>query len=144
MGKNFMSLMVGLSIGTAIALLIFGVNSNVQILHNTGRVKSNIEVYWNAECSNITEFINWGVLSPGDEKSVTVYIRNNEDSYATMSLNTDNWNPSNAQRYMNLYWNCPSKIMSNGVVPVQLTLQVAESITAVAIFSFDILIIGEW
>ncbi|MDH5634539.1 MAG: hypothetical protein OEY30_01795 [Candidatus Bathyarchaeota archaeon] len=117
---------------------------SVQILHSTGVLKSNIDVFWDSACTNKTVEINWGALEPGEETSVVLYLVNNKDSYATMMLDTENWNPMDAVYYMTLLWNCSYPLPPDTVVPVKLTLRVDNYVKGITTFGFDIVMHATW
>ena len=130
----------------ALAAGIFGaVLSSVQtsrIIPNTGLVKGiGVGIYWDSTCTNRTSSINWGILEPGSNKTVTVYVRNEGNTVATLSKATENWNPSTASSYMTLNWNYAGQTLSvNQVLQIRLTLVVSSTISGITNFSFDLII----
>jgi len=111
-------------------------------ISNTGSVEGlGVGVYWDQSCTNTTSSINWGILEPGTNKNVTVYIKNEGNSAFTLAKTTSNWSPSNAVNYITLDWNYGGQTLSvNQVIPVKFTLSVSSSITGITNFSFDITI----
>ena len=100
------------------------------------------EVYWDQGCINRTLSFDWGPIEPGSIKTFTVYIRNEGDSAACLSMATSNWAPSAALSYMTLTWNYSGQILSVGqVIPLELILAVSPSVTGITHFSFDITIV---
>ncbi|MEM3480033.1 MAG: hypothetical protein QW702_00470 [Candidatus Bathyarchaeia archaeon] len=71
-------------------------------------------------------------------------MKNTGNVPITLSLSTENWNPSNAGSYMTLTWDYTSetKIQSNSALKVTLTLTVSSSIQGITNFSFNIVITG--
>ena len=123
--------------GTAISLL----QANRTIPSAGSVVGVGVGIYWNSACTNRTSSINWGLLDPGSNKTVTVYVRNEGNAAATLSKAAQNWNPSTASSYMILNWNYASQTLSvNQVLQVKLTLVVASTISGITNFSFDIII----
>ena len=108
-------------------------------LSNSGSVKAiGVGIYQYQNCTSPVSSINWGVLNLGSNKNVTVYIRNEGNSVASLTLNTTNWNPSTASNYMTLTWNYSGQSLSvNQVIPVKFTLSVSSSISGITNFSFD-------
>lgn len=101
-----------------------------------------IGVYWNSECSDQVSSIDWGIIEPGSTKNATVYVRNEGNTAATISLSTENWSPVNASNYMNLTWDYTGQIIDVGeVIQVTLSLSVSDSIEGITNFSFDIVIV---
>jgi hypothetical protein len=102
-----------------------------------------VVVYWDSSFTNITTSVNWGILDPGAQKSVTVYIRNEGNSAITLSQSTSNWNPTTASSYLTLTWNYNNQPINPGAsAHVTLTLTASASITGVSSFSFDITVVG--
>jgi hypothetical protein len=101
-----------------------------------------IGVYWDSECIDPVASIDWGMIEPGAIKNVTVYVRNEGNTTATISLSTENWNPANASNYMNLTWDYTGQVIDVGeVVQVTLSLSVSNTIEGITNFSFDIVIV---
>jgi hypothetical protein len=96
------------------------------------------EIYWDQGCINRTLSPDWGSFKPGSNKTLIVYIRNEGDSAAHLSIATSNWAPSAASSYMTLNWNYSGQILSVGqVIPLELNLAVSPNITGITHFSFD-------
>jgi hypothetical protein len=99
------------------------------------------EIYWDQGCTNRTLSFDWGSIEPGSNKTFTVYIGNEGDSAACLSMATSNWAPSAALSYMTLNWNYSGQILSVcQVIPLELILAVSPSVTGITHFSFDITI----
>ncbi len=113
-------------------------------INDHGRVKGiGVGVYWDSACTNATSSIDWGVLDPGSSNTVTFYVRNEGNSAATLSMATQNWNPSTASTYMSLYWDYKSQILNvNQPLQVKLTLSVSSTASGIADFTFDIIIVA--
>jgi hypothetical protein len=130
----------------ALLISIFGSTLSVvqtsRTVANSGAVKGiGVGIYWNSACTNTTSSINWGILDPGSNKTVTVYVRNEGNSAATLSRATQNWNPSTASSYMTLTWNYAGQTLSvNQVLQIRLTLAVSSAVSGITSFSFDIVI----
>lgn len=109
---------------------------------NSGSIKAlGVEVYSDQSCTNAVSSIDWGMLDPGADKTITLYIKNTGNSPVTLTMITSNWNPSNAPTYITFAWNYAGQTLSpNAVVPVGFTLHVSSSITGITNFSFDITI----
>jgi hypothetical protein len=132
------------AVGAASILATYGLMSNSRSIQSYGAVKAvNVGVYWNSGCTNVTSTVNWGMLSPGDLKNVTLYVKNDGNVAVMLSLAAQNWNPSNASNYMGLSWNREGQIVNSGAVTTAiLTLSVSSSISGITSFSFDIIITG--
>jgi hypothetical protein len=54
---------------------------------NVGVVKAvGVGGYWDATSTNKVSSIDWGVLDPGSNKNVTVYIRNEGNSAVSLTM----------------------------------------------------------
>lgn len=144
-GKIILGVSLALVFG-ALATSIFGaVLSAVQTsrtISNLGSVKGiGVGIYWDSTCTDRTSSINWGLLDPGSSKTVTVYVRNEGNTVATLSKATGNWNPSTASSYLSLNWDYTGQTLSvNQVLRIKLTLIVSSTISGITNFSFDITI----
>jgi hypothetical protein len=130
----------------ALAVSMFGntlslVQTN-RTISNSGVVKGiGVGVYWDSACTNPTSSIAWGVLDPGSDKTVSVYVKNQGNSATTLSKTTQNWNPSTASSSMTLDWNYAGQTLSmNQVLQIKLTLTISPTVSGITNFSFDILI----
>jgi hypothetical protein len=113
-------------------------------LSNSGSVKGvGVGIYQYQNCTSPVTSINWGMLNPGASVNDTVYIRNEGNTPATLSMTTSNWNPSNASSYITLNWNYGGQTLSvNQVIQVKFTLTISSSISGITNFSFSITIVG--
>jgi hypothetical protein len=117
------------------------IQSSVRI-RGQGTVKAvGVGVFWDSNCTNSVSFIDWGMVEPISMNNVTVYVKNEGNVAATISLTTENWNPPNASDYLTLSWNYDGRQLNpQEVVQVTLTLAVSPSVQGVGSFSFDIII----
>jgi len=131
---------------SVLAIGIYGIAlSSVHVINtipSAGTVKGiGVGIYWNSECTNRTSSIYWGLLEPGSNKTVTVYVRNEGNSDVTLSKVTQNWSPLTASDYITLDWNYAGQTLSvNQVLQTKLTLVVSSSISGMTSFSFDTII----
>jgi hypothetical protein len=131
----------------AYALALSLVGAAVQTsktLSNSGSVKGvGVGIYQYQNCTSPVNSINWGTLDPGASVNKTVYIRNEGNTPATLSMTTSNWSPSNASSYITLKWDYGGQTLSvNQVIQVKFTLVISSSITGITNFSFGITIVG--
>jgi hypothetical protein len=105
----------------------------------TGNVKAvNIGVFSDQACSVALSSIDWGLMSPGESKSFTFYLKSLSNVNASLFLSNGNWEPSIAGGYISLSWNREGYRMAPGeIISAVLTLQVSSSIQGVSSFSFD-------
>lgn len=149
--KSGSRILLMVSLAFVLGVLLIGLLENSSSLIQTSRTVPSggsvkgvgVGIYWDNTCTNTASSINWGVLDPGSNKTVTVYIRNEGNAVATLSETTQNWNPSSASNYLTLKWNYAGQTMSvNQVLQVKLTLTVSPTISQITGFSFDITIIA--
>jgi hypothetical protein len=104
----------------------------------------NVEVYWNQNCTESVASIDWGMLEPGESKNVTIYLKNEGNTPINISLNTSNWDPAEAENSITLSWNYVGEsLQPDQALPTTFILSVAQNITNITAFNFDIIIIGE-
>lgn len=132
------------TVATGILGTAFSMLQASRTVPNSGSVKGvGVGIYWDSECTNRTSSISWGILDPGSNKTINVYVRNEGNAVATLSKTAQNWNPSNASSYMSLTWNYANQTLSiNQVFQVSLTLAVSSNVTGISNFNFDITIVA--
>ena len=100
-----------------------------------------VGIYWDQACTNKTLSLNWGLINPGSNSTVRVYIRNEGDSVVSLWMATSNWTPQIASEYMTLIWTYSGRILStNEVVPIDLILTVCPNASGITDFSLDVII----
>jgi hypothetical protein len=100
-----------------------------------------VGIYWDQDCTNRTLSLGWGVIEPGSNSTLMVYVRNEGDSAVSLWLRTFNWTPSVASDYMTLNWTYSGRILSaNEVIPIELILNVSPTISGITDFSIDLVI----
>jgi hypothetical protein len=100
-----------------------------------------VGIYWDQNCTNRTLSLGWGVIEPGSNSTLMVYVRNEGDSAVSLWLRTFNWTPSVASDYMTLNWTYSGRILSaNEVIPIELILNVSPTISGITDFSVDLVI----
>jgi hypothetical protein len=130
----------------ALAVGMFGTVLSLRQASKTvpgaGKVKGvGVGIYWDSACTNQTSSIDWGLIEPGSNKTVIVYVRNEGNSVATLSKSTQNWNPSTVSSYMTLNWNYTGQTLNvNQTFQTGLTLVVSPTVSGITDFSFDITI----
>ena len=113
-------------------------------ISNVGEVQAiGVGIYWDQSCTTEVSSINWGIIEPGSSKNVTIYIRNEGNSVASLTMNASNWNPSNASDYIDLSWDYQGQVINvSEVLEVTFTLVISSEIQGITSFSFDIVIVG--
>jgi len=125
-----------------LTLVVFALLQYSVRIGGRGAVKAvDVGVFWDSNCTSTVSFIDWGMVEPGSMNNVTVYVRNEGNVAASLSLATDNWNLSNASNYLALSWNYDGRSLNPlEVAQVTLTLAVSPSVQGIESFSFDIII----
>lgn len=125
-----------------LTVVVFGILQSSVRIGGRGAVKVvGGGVFWDSNCTDSVSFIDWGMVEPGSLNNVTVYVRNEGNVAATISLTTENWNPTNASDCLALSWNYEGQQLSpQEVIPTILTLTVSPSVHGIESFSFDIII----
>ena len=126
------------------APIVFG-SLTQNTLNTTGIMADlNIGTYSNIECTNNLTSINWEICYINENKTFTVYIKNLGTVDATLSTQTDNWNPSDTKDHFILYSNCEGEVLSpNEVFEAKLSLYPLESANQFDTFNFDIIILSQ-
>jgi hypothetical protein len=100
-------------------------------------------VYWNSNCTTKVTSINWGNMTPGQEKTTTFYIRNEASSPMFLAGIDKNWNPTTAQSHIHFTFDSDDqKIQAGQTKKVTCTLTVSIETTNISNYSFDILLLG--
>ena len=125
-----------------LALAAYAILQSSVRINNQGTVKAlDVGVYWDSNCTNPVSLINWGTVEPDSTNNVTIYVRNEGNTAANISMATENWNPSNAPNYLTLNWNYNGQQLNpSEAVQITLSLTVSSSIQGIENFSFDILV----
>ena len=125
-----------------LALAAYAILQSSVRINNQGTVKAlGVGVYWDSNCTNPVSLINWGTVEPGSTNNVTVYVRNEGNTAANISMTTENWNPQNAPNYLTLNWNFNGQQLNPlEVVQITLSLNVSSNVQGIENFSFDIII----
>jgi len=102
-----------------------------------------IDVYGDAACTQVLSSVGWGEIEAGSSKIRVIYVKNNGDDGVSLSLLTENWDPTGASNYLQLSWDYDGGIIVAGEVrQITLVLRVSSAAGGIDGFSFDIVIIG--
>ena len=127
--------------------------ANVRSLYQTSSTISSvgtfkavgIGVYWDENLTRSVNALDWGYLTPGSQKSFTVYISNEGALPVTLTISTSNWRPTTASNYMTLTWNYNGQTLTaNKTIPVKITLTISADITGISTFNFDTIAEGTY
>jgi hypothetical protein len=129
-----------------LAIAVFGTalafRQNYKTVPNSASVKGvGVGIYWDLACTNQTSSIDWGMLESGTNKTVKIYVRNEGNTFVTLSKTLQNWNPLVASNYVTVNWDYSNQTLSvNQVLQVNLTLAVSSTVSGITNFTFDITI----
>lgn len=144
----------GIAIGKLAIVLIAFVSGSVAlttiagqltpqtVIGSSGEVETiGVGVYWDINCSEAVSNITWGLVKPGSDINVSVFVRNEGNVDARLYLGTRKWSPSNASSYITLSWDYGQQLIGPwDFVKVTLTLSISDSIEGITDFDFDIII----
>jgi len=123
------TLLLILIVSTTTVLISSAISMWLSNFHNLtlptiGTIKTiGVEAYWDPNCENKTETIDWDTIWPGSTKNVTLYIRSVSNIKTVIHLNTSNITPANVSEYLNLSWNYNgTPINPNEIIQVTLFL----------------------
>ena len=124
--------------------IIYGLLQQQITIPGQGKIKGlNVKVYSDSACTVELTQIDWGLLEPGQSKTVTCHLKSTSTVNATLSMTTGSWNPSSASGYISLSWNREAyRIKPSEVVSATLTLTISQSITGISSFTFTITIVA--
>lgn len=111
-------------------------------IRNVGTVKAiGVAVFWDLSCTVPVTVIDWELISPGDLKGTTVYIKSTKNVNFTMTINATNWNPPEAGQYFIVDWNYTGEVLHpTDVIATLITLYLDPTVTEITTFSFDTII----
>ena len=121
-----------------LSAIIIGFGSSKSVVYASSVKGRGVGIYCDQACTNRTLSLDWGAIEAGSNNTLTVYIKNEGNSPVSLWLETSNWAPSTAFGYMSLNWNYSGQVLSvDQVIPLELTLIVAPTISGITNFSFD-------
>ncbi|MGD0644209.1 MAG: hypothetical protein ABSA75_04825 [Candidatus Bathyarchaeia archaeon] len=129
-----------------VTVIILGVimgafSSNKTIAYASSVQGFGAGIYWDKACTNRTLSLDWGLTEAGSNYTLILYVKNEGNSAAFLSLGTSNWTPSDTSRYMSLNWNYSGQVLrEDQVIPLELTLTVYPTISGITSFSFKTII----
>jgi hypothetical protein len=108
----------------------------------SGTMKAvGLEVYEDSACTVRLEHVDWGLLAPGESKSVTFYVKSGSNVDAELFLTSESWEPTAAANFITVTWDCEGEVFAAGAVAAaELTLHVDAAISGVDGFSGEIVI----
>ena len=130
-------LIITIVVSAAVIALVW-----THIISSKGRIKSiGCKFFWDPELTVEVIEIDWGLCNPGTSYRVTLFCQNIKNTQITLSMSTENWNPSIASFYITGIWNYTGKIIYPGAsIPISIGIDISPDIAEVDTFSFDYLI----
>ena len=92
---------------------VVGALVNQRVIPNTGRIvivtpppppELELQFFQDENCTIVLTEINWGSIDPGETKAFPAYVKNVGDVPFTMNLSTQNWDPADAEFYIDATW----------------------------------------
>ena len=111
-------------------------------VQSRGKIKGiGVGIYANPEASIVVSEIDWGILEPGDSTNVTVYIKNEGNVMANLTMTTEAWTPPEAEESIQLTWDYDgTELGISDIRCITFTLAIDPSIIGINDFSFDIIV----
>lgn len=103
----------------------------------------SLQVYWDADATNVMTELNWGTLEPGGQYNQTAYIKNEGNIPINVSFCSTDWVPEEASTYIVFGCGTEYNIVPNEVRQVAFVLNVDSNIQNISNFDFTIIIVGE-
>jgi len=130
--------------GLFVGALSYAIYQWASQIRNVGVIRTiGVDVYRDEALTEILDVVDWGVLDPGENRSVSAWVKNTGNDEQKLVMWTESWNPMNASDWISLSWDYVGSWVSVNVsVPVVFTLSVDANITGVTNFSFDIWVKG--
>jgi len=126
------TLLLVLIVSTATVLISSAISIWLSDFHNltlptVGTIKTiGVEAYWDPNCENKTETIDWNTVWPGSTKNVSLYIRSVSNVKTTLHLYASNITPANVSEYLNLSWDYDGTPLNTDEI-IQVTLFLSAS-----------------
>jgi len=142
MAKVRVSLAILLFLIVFLATWVFGLGVPV---HDVSGIYASIglDVYRDSNCTQKISSIDWGNISLGGSKSVTVYVRNEGTTTLGLSFAVQNFVPNGISSYLGVIWTFVGRKVEVGkVVKAIATLTVSRLAGGFSSFSFDMVFQG--
>jgi hypothetical protein len=103
----------------------------------------NLGVYTDSACTQTATALNVGALNPGATTTQTVYIKNTGNVAETLTMTTNNWNPTGAGTTLTLSWNRQNTVLNAGTsIQATIKLTAASNTGTLTTFSCDVTLTG--
>ena len=130
--------------GLFVGALSYAIYQWASQIRNVGVIRTiGVDVYRDEASTEILDVIDWGLLDPGENRSIPAWVKNTGNDAQKLVMWTESWDPTNASDWISLSWDyVGSWVPVNASVPVVFTLQIDPNIEGVTNFSFDIWVKG--
>src|SRR5665647_1196551 len=133
-------------VAVALTATTYGAISVNKSLSTNGsiNVTPNLGLYSDSGCTTSLSTIDWGTITPGNNQTRTVYVKNTGTGTSlSLSISTNSWTPTSANGPITISWDKEDTRISPGQsVAAVITLASSSSIVDVTNFSVQILISG--
>jgi hypothetical protein len=103
----------------------------------------NLGIYSDSGCTQTCSSLNVGAVNPGGTGTQTIYIKNTGNIPETLTMTTNNWNPTNATTTLTLTWNQQNTVLNAGSsIQATLTLTAAANTGSLTTFSCSVTLTG--
>jgi len=111
---------------------------------STGTIQTNnLEIYTTPDCTNNCTALNFGEPKPGQVTNKTIYLKNTENTPIILTMNTNQWNPAEAEKLLVLSWNREGIIIkSKEVISATFTLDVNAKVEGFSNFNFNVAVMS--
>ena len=88
----------------AVALLLTAAQAALQSQKTAALTVSALEtpdavhVYWDPNCENAVESLDWGNIFAGRTQNIDLFLRNEGDELVSLDLTAENWAPATASK----------------------------------------------
>ena len=130
--------------GLFVGAVSFAIYQWATQVRNVGIIRViGVEVYRDEALTEILDIVDWGTLDPGENKSVSAWVKNAGNDNQKLMMWTEAWIPMNASDWIILTWDYAMVwIPVDSSIPVVFTLSVDANITGITNFSFEIWVKG--
>ena len=98
-----------------------------------------VGVYWDNNCTDSVDEIDWGIIQPGSTVNVTVFVKNEGSLAISLNITAENWSPIETTSYMTFSSNYMGQTINlRENLQVTLSLTTAPNIEEITNFSFNI------
>src|SRR5665647_348819 len=133
-------------VAVALTATTYGAISVNKSLSTNGsiNVTPNLGLYSDSGCTTSLSTINWGAITPGNNQTRTVYVKNTGTGTSlTLGISTNTWNPTNANGPITISWDQEgTRLVPGQSTAAVITLTSSSSIVDVIDFSVQIMISG--